>query len=92
MAGTALTASVLLDDWAPVEAAGRPVLAVPEGPYLEQAELEGLAAFEDQVSRLEAAGYRVLRRSALTDIDAINRRHLDLVAGEFFHAHRAWFD
>ena len=96
VAGTALACQVLCDDWTPVEDPGQPVLGVPvlgvpDGPYLEQAEPEGLEAFERQVTRLRDRGYNVRRLRALTDIQAVNRRHMNLIAGDFYHAHRRWF-
>ena len=39
----ALAASVLAEDWQPVTIRGRPVLGVPEGPYLARASEDGLA-------------------------------------------------
>ena len=91
-AGAALAAAALVDGWAPVEApTGRPVLGVPRGPYLAQAEAEGLAAFERALARLDVAGFRVLDVEALADIEAVNERHADLIAAEFADVHRAWF-
>jgi Asp-tRNA(Asn)/Glu-tRNA(Gln) amidotransferase A subunit family amidase len=93
VAGTTLAAQALFDVWRPLPdgAPKTPVLGVPEGPYLEQAEPAGLEALERQISQLQERGYRVRRVRAMTDIRAINRRHLDLIAGDFFHAHRRWF-
>ena len=64
---------------------------MPEGPYLAQASPEALVAFETQVSRLQAAGYRVERVPAFPDIARINRRHRQLAAAEFAHEHAIWF-
>ncbi len=92
VAGAVLAAAALLDDWAPADArAGRPTLGVPRGAYLEQAEAEGLAAFERAIDRLRAAGYRVIDVDALADIEAVNVRHADLIAAEFAEVHRDWF-
>lgn len=61
-ADVSLAASVLLDDWTPVADDGtRPVLGVPDGPYLGCAEPAALAAFEEQTAALTAAGYQVVR-------------------------------
>src|SRR5947208_1267711 len=57
VAGIALVAPVLCDDWRPEESVSLPTLGVPDGPYLAQASAEGLAAFEAQVMLLEKAGY-----------------------------------
>ena len=68
-----------------------PVLGVPEGPFLAQAEPEGLRAFEGQLARLEEAGCQVRRVPALDDVEEIAKRHMDLVSSEFAKAHDAWF-
>lgn len=93
VAGTILASQALFDSWTPVADSGPklPVLGVPEGPFLEQAEPAGLEVLERQISRLRERGYNVRRVRALTDIRAINRRHMDLIAGDFYHAHRRWF-
>jgi Asp-tRNA(Asn)/Glu-tRNA(Gln) amidotransferase A subunit family amidase len=88
LAGVALTASVLCEPWKPVPApATLPVLGVPTGPYLEQAEPEGLEAFERQLSRLEAAGYKIKRVPALKNIADLNTLHRRLVFAEFAREH-----
>lgn len=91
VAGMQLAASTLCRDWQPVENPGQPVLGVPDGPYLRQASAEGLAAFERQVERLQAAGFVVKRVSLLHDIEAMNHRHRELMAYEMAQTHQAWF-
>ena len=94
-AGAALAASLLCDGWQPPlaeAAAGRlPVLAVPDGPYLDQAAPEGRRAFDDHVARLESSGCVVHRLPALSDIAEVAQRHRNLVAAEFAAVHDAWF-
>jgi Asp-tRNA(Asn)/Glu-tRNA(Gln) amidotransferase A subunit family amidase len=75
----------------PPAAAPEGDLAVPTGPYLEQAEPEALAAFEEQVARLAAAGRRVRRLPFPADIAEINHRHNRLAAAEMAETHREWF-
>ncbi|GAC1350405.1 MAG: amidase [Ktedonobacteraceae bacterium] len=91
VAGVALVAPVLCQDWQPVEPAALPVLGVPDGPYLAQASPAALAAFETQLEKLAKAGYVVKRIKAMSDIEAINRRHMQLVFGEMARVHAAWF-
>lgn len=94
-AGLSLVASVLLDGWGAVahasQAGRQPVIGVPDGPYLAQAEEEGLAAFERHVAALEAEGYDVRRVQALEDIEGLNKRHRDLATAEFTQVHERWF-
>jgi Asp-tRNA(Asn)/Glu-tRNA(Gln) amidotransferase A subunit family amidase len=91
VAGIALVAPLLCKDWQPVEPATLPILGVPDGPYLAQASPEGLAAFEIQLARLEKAGYTVKRIKAMSDIEEINRRHMQLVFAEMASIHAIWF-
>ncbi len=93
VAGMALAAGVVCADWrpVPVAAAHRPVLGLPDGPYLAQAEPAALAAFEAQVARLVEAGYELRRVPALADIAAIQQRHRALVAAELAQVHAVWF-
>ncbi|MBE3565852.1 MAG: amidase, partial [Thermogemmatispora sp.] len=65
---------------------------VPEGPYLDQTSPEGLRAFEEQLARLQRAGYRLKRVPALPDIASINQRHLRLVHAEMARVHARWFE
>ena len=95
VAGMRLAARVTCDAWDPEKEAGaarrRPVLGVPEGPYLQQADPEGLQAFEQQVRHLQEARYEVRRVPALTDIETINRWHRRMIAAEFAQVHAEWF-
>jgi Asp-tRNA(Asn)/Glu-tRNA(Gln) amidotransferase A subunit family amidase len=70
----------------------KPVLGVPDGPYLRQASPEGMPVFDEQVARLQAGGYRVERVEAMADIEAVNERHRALQAGEMAIEHGAWMD
>lgn len=95
VAGMALAASVVCDNWRPPSgndrSLTRPVLGVPEGPYLAQASPEGLAAFESQLVQLEHAGYTIRHVPALEDIEAITQRHRRLIAAEMAQVHATWF-
>jgi len=91
IAGTALVASLLCQDWQKRKLESLPVLGVPDGPYLAQATPEALAAFERQLAQLQKAGYTVHCIPALTDIEAINRCHTRLVFAEMAQVHHIWF-
>ena len=67
-------------------------LAVPAGPYLDQAEQSFLTFFEQTLKRLETAGISVKEIPALNDIEAINKRHQELIAIEFSKVHESWFE
>ncbi|MEW6662756.1 MAG: amidase [Bacillota bacterium] len=91
--GMALVASLLCRDWQlPAgRTPTRPVLGVPEGPYLLQASPEGLAAFRVQIANLERAGYRVARVQVMADIEEIARRHRQMISAELAQVHTHWF-
>lgn len=99
-AGLSLAAQVAAPDWdegrrvsaAAAYRRGQPALALPEGPYLAQAEPAALAAFESSVARLEAAGFKLIRAQAFDDIEAINARHRLICAADIATVHAAWFD
>ncbi|MHB8644978.1 MAG: amidase [Thermomicrobiales bacterium] len=91
VAGMVVVAAVLCRDWNPMTVDRKPVLGVPEGAYLAQAETEGLAAFEGQIATLQEAGYTVRRISALDDIAAITERHTWMTTAEMAAVHRDWF-
>ena len=90
-----LAASLLCTDWQEHREDPRmavlPVLGVPEGPYLNQASPEALAAFEGQLTLLEKRGVSVRRVAALDDIAAIAQRHRNLTAAEIAQVHAKWF-
>jgi Asp-tRNA(Asn)/Glu-tRNA(Gln) amidotransferase A subunit family amidase len=68
-----------------------PVLAIPEGPYLEQADAPGLAAFRDLVEWLDEAGFRIKTVPAFRDIEDINARHRRICAADLERVHHGWF-
>jgi len=88
VAGMALAASVLCRDWRADFVRGvLPALGVPVGPYLDQAEPEALAAFENQVRMLAETGCQVKRIPVLADIEALNHLHRQMVFAEFAREH-----
>ena len=91
VAGIAPVAPFLCKDWKQAELETLPVLGVPDGPYLEQASTEALAAFEQQLSVLEKAGYTVRHVKAMSDIAAINQRNRQLMFAEMARVHAPWF-
>lgn len=83
-------AAVAIDDWRDGPAPqAPPILAVPEGSYLEQC--TALDEFEAQLRVLIASGYSVKRIKILDDIEDIGRCHQDLIAAELAIQHQAWF-
>lgn len=85
-------AAVLCAGWAPPgRAPARPVLGIPEGPYLDCTSPEGRANFDRVCAWLEARGYPMRRVPALQDFAAIRDRHQRILAAEAARVHQTWF-
>ncbi|MFF2143557.1 amidase [Kitasatospora sp. NPDC058190] len=91
LAGAALAASLLCDDWRTGPVPDAPVLGVPDGPYLERAEPAALRVFEERVERLERAGATVRRVSLFTDFAEIIRQLQTVNRFELARSHADWF-
>lgn len=92
VAGMALAASALVNDWrSNVDTAQQPRLAIPEGAYLQSADAAGLAAFRQQAEKLREAGYEIIEIETLDDIEAIGELHNAMIAAELAQEHAAWF-
>lgn len=93
VAGARLVAAAVLSGWRAetLPPAALPVLGVPDGPYLAQAEPATLAAFEAGLAVLAARGVTIRRVPMFADIEAINTRHRLLATAEFGDAHAARF-
>lgn len=93
VAGAALAARVLVTDWREGETAvtRQPILAIPEGPYLEQASLWGLAHFRETCERLRAAGFTLKSIPVMPDFAEIEARHRLIVAAQAAQVHADWF-
>ena len=90
-AGAEQVAGLLCRGWKEVEADRRPVLGVPEGPYLERASEEGRRHFGDVLGRLAEAGYRIESVPVLADFARVEARHGVIVAAEAARVHGKWF-
>ena len=92
VAGMELAASVVCDGWESTTPDDDPTLGVPEGPYLEQASAEGLAAFESHVERLAGAGYEIERARMFENFEETDDRRGDVHEAEFAINHGEWFE
>ncbi|MCB9444332.1 MAG: hypothetical protein H6669_08860 [Ardenticatenaceae bacterium] len=91
VAGAELAASLLVDQWQRTPAERRPVLGIPEGPYLANATPEGLAHFRQTCVRLEEAGFTIKQAAAMPDFDYLNDNVVALVQAELAQVHADWF-
>jgi len=91
VAGMRLAASAVCNGWnKSLTPEHKPVLGLPVGPYLQQASDEGLAALDEQVQTLQAAGYEVQEVPLFANIEEINQVHRQLIAAEFAQEHARW--
>lgn len=87
----ALAASILCADWTPAPSSPRPVLGLPEGPYLERADRVARAAIEGAVEGLQRAGFVVQTVPLFSDFEDVVRTHQTILAAEAARVHAAWF-
>jgi Asp-tRNA(Asn)/Glu-tRNA(Gln) amidotransferase A subunit family amidase len=92
VAGAILAAQALVPDWNEIQSKpDRPVLGVPDGPYLEKTSTEGLAHFKATQQKLVQAGYEIRPIKAMADFEDIVNRHKTLMAAEMAMVHQEWF-
>ncbi|MEV0192460.1 amidase [Kitasatospora purpeofusca] len=102
LAGAALAAPLLCDDWdraaGPDDGGnggawsdGAPVLGVPVGPYLDRAGPEARQAFERQLALLAARGLTVRRLDLLPDFEELERQAQTVNRFETAASHKDWF-
>ena len=89
-----LACSALCQDWeggvgAPADSL--PVLAVPDGPYLDEAEEIGRQHFEETLERLAGEGFRIERIPFFSNYAELNKRHRRLTAVEVAEIHKDWY-
>jgi Asp-tRNA(Asn)/Glu-tRNA(Gln) amidotransferase A subunit family amidase len=82
---------LLCREWYFVLTERKPVLGIPEGPYLEKASDEMIEAFRATCAKLAAAGYTVKSVAVMADFQALYDRHYLIAAAEAAQVHAAWF-
>jgi len=86
-----LAASVLIRDWRLETTTRKPILAIPEGDYLNCASDYALACFNTICASLSAAGYELRRVQVMDDFQAIRDRHDAIMSHDAANVHREWF-
>ena len=86
-----LAARVLIEDGAAPAVRRRPVLGIPEGPYLSRPSEEGQVHFHATCERLKSAGFEIWSMPVMPDFEEIEARHRRLVAAEAAQVHQEWF-
>jgi Asp-tRNA(Asn)/Glu-tRNA(Gln) amidotransferase A subunit family amidase len=91
VAGAAHVAALLCAEWEQPVVPARPIVGIPEGPYLDKASPAGLRHFRRSCRRLREAGFAVKTVPALAEFAALDARHRQLMAAEAARVHEAWF-
>lgn len=91
VAGMLRVAALVCAEWHTPILPAQPVLAVPEGPYLQRAEPNTLSWFRQVIARLKAAGYPVRSVPLFDDFAELETVHRLLVAAEAATVHASWF-
>lgn len=92
LAGMAIAAAVACESWAAERVVDElPVIGVPDGPYLDQADVEGRRVFEDTIAGLRVQGCTVRRVPYFEDIAEIAARHQALTTAEYAETHAERF-
>ncbi|MBM3404950.1 MAG: amidase [Bacteroidetes bacterium] len=91
--GIIIAAGLLCYDWKLASSlpSRKPVLGIPTGTYLQQADETVLNFFEEQIDLMEQKGCTIIRLDAFRDIEAINRAHRSIVSKEFAAVHKEWY-
>jgi Asp-tRNA(Asn)/Glu-tRNA(Gln) amidotransferase A subunit family amidase len=87
-------ASVLVGNWGigKFESGdSKPILGIPEGPYLACASDYALACFEDLCLSLTEAGYDLRRVRVMDDFQSVRDRHDAIMSHDAAQVHKDWF-
>ena len=84
-------ARVLYENWdEPTGMLKKPVLGIPEGPYLQSVSEEGRAHFEE-VCKLLRTHYKLQYFVVMSDFQEIRARQDVILAAEAAQVHKTWF-
>jgi Asp-tRNA(Asn)/Glu-tRNA(Gln) amidotransferase A subunit family amidase len=88
----ALVTPLLADGWREeLTVPEKPIFGVPVGPYLSQAEPQGLAHYEEICRMIEDHGFTVKRVTLLENFEEIRTQHNLLMAADAARFHQPWF-
>lgn len=85
-------ARVLVRDWKLDTPTQKPIIGIPEGPYLACASDYALACFNDLCQSLTDAGYELRRVRVMDDFQEIRNRHDAIMSYDASQVHKDWFD
>jgi Asp-tRNA(Asn)/Glu-tRNA(Gln) amidotransferase A subunit family amidase len=86
-------ASSLCKDWDDsISLDRKPMLGIPEGPYLEAASASALTHFNEACNSLTEVGYELRRIRTLNNIQEVRARHDLILAADAARVHEKWFE
>ena len=86
-------APVLFNDWDDsISMDKRPILGIPEGPYLDSVSDEARNWFNAICDSLAEAGYELRRVPIMSDFQEMRSRHDVIMSAEAAQVHANWFD
>lgn len=85
-------ARVLVRDWKLDSPTQKPIIGIPEGPYLACASDYALACFNDLCQSLTDAAYELRRIRVMDDFQEIRNRHDAIMSYDASQVHKDWFD
>lgn len=84
-------ASALIGDWRLETTTRKPILGIPEGPYLACASDYGLNYFNNLCDSLAQAGYTLRRVQVMDDFQHVRDRHDAIMSYDAANVHEQWF-
>ncbi|HLO14626.1 MAG TPA: amidase [Anaerolineales bacterium] len=86
-------ASALCKDWdESISLNRKPILGIPEGPYLASASDYALAHFNAICNSLTEAGYKLRGIRVMDDFQEVRARHDLIIAADAARVHKKWFE
>ncbi len=91
--GLQIAAEILLENWKhkTEQINPKPVIGIPTGKYLLQADTEMQNAMNKVIDKLKQKGFEIKMFDIFDDIEKINATHRAMVAVGFYKVHRAWY-
>lgn len=85
-------ASVLIRDWKLDATNRKPILGIPQGPYLASVSDYALTCFNAICDSLSDAGYELRRIPVMDDFQEIRARHDVIMSADAANVHKEWFN
>lgn len=90
--GIEIVANVLCDNWIKNTSNNNlPILGIPIGNYLNQADKDVLENFEKNIQKLQKKGFTIKQIETFENIEEINKTHKLMVSAEIAEVHKDWF-